>query len=71
MTEGQMSLFDFIEQPIEQHRCCECEKAKFKERTSNGISLWWCNTARAYITEYTIEAIFHKNCFERRTKWKK
>lgn len=67
MIEGQMHLFDFIDEPIESQRCIECAKAKFKERTGSGVSLYWCNTARAYITEHTISAIFHKNCFERRT----
>ena len=69
MIEGQMHLLDFIDAPTEEcHKCVECAKVKFKERTGSGVSLYWCNTARAYITEYTIDAIFHKNCFERRLK---
>lgn len=67
-TEGQMTLFDFIEEPREMRRCIECENAKFKELLRNGIAIYYCNKARAYITEHTLECTFHKNCFERRAK---
>lgn len=70
IAEGQMNILDFIDEPINTHKCIECENAKFKERMRNGSSLYYCNVVRAYITEYTIDATFHKNCFKRRSAWK-
>lgn len=68
IISGQMSLFDFIDEPIEMHKCVECQNAKFKEILRNGIALYYCHVARSYITVHTLERTFHKNCFERRMR---
>lgn len=63
-----MNILEFIDAPVELNRCIECENAKFKEITGKGIAIYYCHVARAYITEHTLEATFHKNCFKRRKR---
>ena len=65
--EGQMNIFDYMDGIQGYHYCNGCENAKFKENTKNG-SLYWCNIARAYITEHSTDWMCRKHggMYERR-----
>ena len=50
---GQLSLFDYADDVQGYHYCCQCEKAKYKERTQSGIDVWFCGEMRAFINVHT------------------
>ena len=66
----QISIFDYLDEVEPYHKCSDCVNAKYKETTSAGDPIWWCNIAHSYITIYTRDWLCRKkgNFFERRLK---
>ena len=68
---GQLSLFDYADDMQGYHYCCQCEKAKYKERTRSGIDVWFCGEMRAFINVHTTDWICKpgrgRSLFERNT----
>lgn len=60
MTE-QMTIFDFIDEPINFNMCSGCVHAKFKEHTQRAGDLWFCGEMHTYITEKTFDWICKKS----------
>ena len=66
----QMTIFDFIDEPVNMNMCSGCAKAKYKERTRKGQDVWFCGECHAYITEHTYDWICRnsrgRSLYERR-----
>lgn len=45
-----MSEIDYTD----DRKCINCEHAKFKEKTRNGIEVYFCGLHREYITIHTL-----------------
>ena len=67
IMDGQISLFEYIDDEKGYHKCSECEHAKFKE-TVNGNPFYYCNETRSIITIHTGSWLCAKkgNLFQRR-----
>ena len=69
MMDGQIDIFDYLDDVQGFHYCCGCEKAKFKEHSKHG-DLWFCNETRQYITSLSFDWMCKKSkghsLFERR-----
>ena len=66
--DGQMNMFDYLDEQIGFHHCSECENAKYKETMKDGNPIYWCNEVRSYITIYSGNWLCAKkgNLFKRR-----
>lgn len=66
----QMTIFDFIDEPVNMNMCSGCARAKYKERTRRGMDVWYCSEMRAFITPSTTDWICRKgrgrSLYERR-----
>lgn len=69
--DGQMNLFDYVDEQQGKHMCVSCAKAKFKERVKDS-NFYFCGEMHCFITEHTFDWICKqgrgRSMFERRTE---
>lgn len=58
--QGQMNIFEYMDEVSDYRYCKNCKRAKYKERCAE-IELWWCNDTRQYITEASLDWMCKKS----------
>ena len=59
--KGQIDIFEYMDETSCTHYCINCKRAKFKEKTRNGIEIYFCNDTRQFITEKSLDWICRKS----------